>query len=186
MSVIEDDEKEELLLSCRYGDLDDVQAFVTKFGHAPLAEIRDENGNTVLHMTCGNGNIEILDYLLPLVPAALLPAQNNSQSTALHWACINSHLAVVQKLVQWPDGPGVDLIDIKNAAGLSPLGEAEMAGWQEGSKWLTEMMNLDGGPKEEEDEPEVNAQAIEVEIQDADGQIARMTLGKHDSRAVAD
>lgn len=51
-----DEEKEELYLSCRYGDLEDVQAFVTRFGPQPLSDLRDENGNTILHMICGNGH----------------------------------------------------------------------------------------------------------------------------------
>jgi uncharacterized protein len=51
-----DDDKEELLSSCRYGDLEDVQEFVRRFGPEPLGEVRDENGNTILHMVCGNGH----------------------------------------------------------------------------------------------------------------------------------
>lgn len=51
------DEKDELLLSCRYGDLQDVQEFVKLHGKGPLADVRDENGNCVLHMVSGNGHI---------------------------------------------------------------------------------------------------------------------------------
>ncbi|KZT22464.1 ankyrin [Neolentinus lepideus HHB14362 ss-1] len=182
MSGITDEEKDELLLSCRYGDLNDVQEFVKKHGQSALA-VRDENGNTILHMASGNGHIELLEYVLPLVPPSLLSAQNESKSTALHWACINSHLPVIQKLVQFPNGPGVDLIDIKNAAGRSPLAEAEMAGWYEGAKWLVQVMNLDDGAAKEDEEEAVvepSAQDIEVEIQDADGQIARMSIAHPD------
>jgi uncharacterized protein len=57
--VPSDEEKHELLLSCRYGDLEDVQQFVKRFGPGPLADLRDDNGNTVLHMICGNGHIGI-------------------------------------------------------------------------------------------------------------------------------
>jgi uncharacterized protein len=125
---------------------------------------------------------EILDFLLPLVPPSLLSAQNDAGSTALHWAALNSHLDVVQKLVQFPGGPGVDLIDVKNAAGRSPLAEAEMAGFDEGAKWLVEKMKLDtdDGVKEEErpaEEPdEGDTPDVEVEIQDADGGVAKMTI----------
>jgi len=56
------DDKEELLLSCRYGELDEVKQFVGKYGAESLADIRDENGNTVLHMSCGNGH----EGMLPL------------------------------------------------------------------------------------------------------------------------
>jgi hypothetical protein len=51
------EELEDLMLSCRYGDLEDVQAFVERFGWDPVAEVRDESGNTVLHMICGNGHL---------------------------------------------------------------------------------------------------------------------------------
>jgi ankyrin repeat protein len=52
-----EDDEENLILSCRYDDLDEVQSFVTKFGSDALSSVRDDNGNTVLHMTCGNGHI---------------------------------------------------------------------------------------------------------------------------------
>jgi len=89
-------------------------------------------------------------------------------------------------LVGFPEGPGVDLIDIKNRAGLSPLGEAENAGWDEGAKWLVEMMKLDSqsgdDPKEEvgdvnEEDSITTGGDVEIEIQDADGQVARMRIG---------
>ncbi|KAJ6593165.1 ankyrin repeat-containing domain protein [Mycena capillaripes] len=183
------DEQEEFLLSCRYGDLDDVKQFVSQFGVPAAAEIRDDNGNTALHMLCGNGHTDILDYLLPIVPPALISAGNKAQSTALHWAALNSHLEVVKKLVQFPGGPGIDLIDIKNAAGRSPLAEAELAGWDEGAQWLVQMMKLDpGGDVKEGETDDTNdpvdgddvslaAEGIEIEIEDADGQMAKMRIG---------
>jgi hypothetical protein len=90
----------------------------------------------------------------------------------------------VQKLVQFPDGPGVDLIDIKNAAGHSPLAEAELAGWEEGAKWFVEVMNLgeDDGKAGDADAGEdgegemISGQDIEVEIEDADGGIASLSI----------
>lgn len=124
-----------------------------------------------------------MSYLLPLVPSSLLAAQNNSGSTPLHWAALNAHLDIAQKLVRH-DGPGRDLIDIKTKAGLSPLGEAELAGWEEGAKWFVEVMNLDPeGSKEQPEDEEATLDSedganrdIEVEIEDADGRIAKMTI----------
>jgi uncharacterized protein len=121
--------------------------------------------------------------LLPLLSPAIISAQNHSGSTPLHWAALNSHIDIAQKLVQYPSGPGRDLIEIKNIAGRSPLGEAELANWEEGAKWFVQVMNLD-----HEQEPEgldkdgtmdtENGidREIDVEIQDADGQIAKMTI----------
>ncbi|KAL0955685.1 hypothetical protein HGRIS_001909 [Hohenbuehelia grisea] len=180
------DDQEELLLSCRYGELDDVKEFVTKFGAEALADVRDANGNCVLHMACGNGHLDLLNYLLPLVPATLLAARNEAQSTPLHWAAVNAHLDIAQVLVKFSGGPGVDLIDIKNAAGRTPLGEAELAGWDEGATWLVQMMKLDSennnaenetDPVEGEDTLDATAvQDMEVEIEDADGGVAKMTI----------
>jgi len=88
----------------------------------------------------------------------------------------------MQQLVKLPGGPGIDLIDIKNEAGRSPLGEAEMAGWQEGAKWLVEVMKLDTNEIKEEDGDEDgdevidDSQDVEVEIEDADGQVAKMKI----------
>ena len=56
LSIPTDEEKDELLLSCRYGDLEDIQQFVSKFGPDSLNNIRDESRNTVLHMVCANGH----------------------------------------------------------------------------------------------------------------------------------
>jgi hypothetical protein len=127
--------------------------------------------------------IAVLDYLLSVVSPSLLSAQNSSGSIPLHWAALNSHLPIVQKLVEFPGGPGPDLIDIKNAAGRSPLAEAEMAGWENGTKWLIKMMKIEPeqgqlteGDAEAEGEEGLAEKDIQVEIEDADGQIARMTI----------
>jgi len=53
---IPDDAKEDILLACRYGELEDVQAFVEIYGEGSLSEITDENGNTILHMAAANGH----------------------------------------------------------------------------------------------------------------------------------
>ncbi|KAF8529842.1 cytoplasmic protein [Gautieria morchelliformis] len=180
------DDKEDLLLSCRYGDLDDVQRFVGTYGSDSLDDVKDDNGNTVLHMACGNGHEDILDYILPLVSPSLLAVANHSGSTPLHWAALNSHLSTVKKLVLFPHGPGAALIDCKNVAGRSPLGEAELAGWEEGAQWLVGQMALDDGDRgvasKEEDadgeELEQEVGEVEVEIQDAEGRIAKMSLGQ--------
>lgn len=121
--------------------------------------------------------VDVLSYLLPLVSSHLLIRKNHAGSTPLHWAVVNQHLEIVQALVQFPSGPGIDMIDIKNAAGRSPLGEAEIAGWDDGARWLVQVMNLDEAKEQVEEETTLDpSQTIEVEIQDAEGQVARMTL----------
>jgi len=51
------EDTEELLLITRYGELDELKSFIEKFGTKPLVDARDEDGNTVLHMVCGNGHL---------------------------------------------------------------------------------------------------------------------------------
>lgn len=59
-----EEEIEDVILSARFGDLDDLKTFVDTFGKEVLAEARDERGNTVLHMCCGNGHLGM--SLVPL------------------------------------------------------------------------------------------------------------------------
>ncbi|TDL16455.1 cytoplasmic protein [Rickenella mellea] len=181
MTVPTIDERDELLLSCRYGELEEVQQFVEKYGKEIVSDIKDENGNTVLHMVSGNGHLEVLNYLLTIVSPSIIGVLNNSRSSPLHWAALNSHLAVAKTLVEFPGGPGVDLIDIKNDAGRTPLGEAEMAGWDEGARWFVEVMKLDE-KADPEDELRLadSVEDIEVEIEDANGEIARMSISRHE------
>lgn len=47
---------EDVLLCCRYGELDELKEHVENFGPQALETARDENGNTVLHMAAGNGH----------------------------------------------------------------------------------------------------------------------------------
>jgi ankyrin repeat protein len=49
-------EKEDFLLSCRYGELDEVKEYLSKFDTENLLSIRDDNGSTCLHMCAGNGH----------------------------------------------------------------------------------------------------------------------------------
>jgi hypothetical protein len=149
-------------------------------GHKGEQCCNAEKYNLDGNLTFARCFVDVLDYLLAILPPSSLSAQNNSGSTPLHWAALNSHLSVIKTLVQFPGGPGVDLIDIKNAAGRSPLAEAEIVGWDEGATWLVEMMNLDPEQSEGVESGEggeaVVAQDIEVEIEDADGQVAKMTI----------
>jgi uncharacterized protein len=114
------------------------------------------------------------------VPSSLLSTSNRAGSTALHWAALNSQLAAARRLVEFPGGPGVDLIDIKNAAGRSPLGEAEAAGWDEGAKWMVEVMRLVdaggvGAVAEGEGNP-ADSQSEDQDQEDADVGATRISV----------
>lgn len=48
---------EDVLLSCRYGELEELEVFAGEFGWEAVNSARDERGNTALHMACGNGHL---------------------------------------------------------------------------------------------------------------------------------
>lgn len=50
------EDTEDLLLSCRFGDLPDIQHFTATFPTHTLDDVHDDNGNSVLHMAAGNGH----------------------------------------------------------------------------------------------------------------------------------
>lgn len=47
---------EDIILSARYGELEEVESFLSSFGIQPLADARDERGNGCLHMAAANGH----------------------------------------------------------------------------------------------------------------------------------
>ena len=126
-----------------------------------------------MHTDARKSATELLDFLLPIVPSSLLSSQNHAGSTPLHWAALNSQLSTARALVNFPGGLGIDLIDIKNAAGRSSLAEAEVAGWDEGAKWMVEVMRLDDARDVEGGTPLSEDQ---VEFEDTDGRTASMLL----------
>ncbi|WVQ78980.1 hypothetical protein IAT38_001072 [Cryptococcus sp. DSM 104549] len=142
------EEIEDVLLNCRFGELEELQAFVESYGKEAVAAARDERGNTVLHMCCGNGHLEILKYLLPLLPSTLLSTANESGSPPMHWAVSNNHVECVKTLVELPEeqGGGLPLLKQKNASGRDAFlesmfageGKEEVSGWIEGYLYRVE------------------------------------------------
>lgn len=63
------DDYEELILSARYGDVEDLDAFVMRFGVEkgdPKGQLSqcDERGNTALHMASANGHQGMVEHHL--------------------------------------------------------------------------------------------------------------------------
>ncbi|OCF43847.1 cytoplasmic protein [Kwoniella heveanensis CBS 569] len=148
------EEVEEVLLSARYGELDEIKEFVDKFGAESLGPAKDERGNTVLHMCCGNGHLDVLDYLIPLVPKELLQSTNEAGSPPIHWAVSNNHVGCVKALVELPEeqGGGIALLKQTNAAGRDAFAESIFAGEgkEEVSGWIEGYLyKIEGGDDEE-------------------------------------
>lgn len=75
---------------------------------------------------------------------------------------MNSHLQIAKALIEHPKGPGPALIDAHNSAGRSSLGEAELAGWEEGAKYFVEVMGIQEGQMEAEEAKDVVERELET------------------------
>ena len=100
------DQIDDLLLSARYGDLEDLESTLSPLLTASsstasslLASIKNDDANTLLHYASANGHLDVIRYLLPYTDLPLALAQNISGNTALHWAGLNGHLDIVKALV---------------------------------------------------------------------------------------
>lgn len=101
-------------------------------------------------MAAANGHVEVVKYLLSLLPKdeaeKLASRQNESGNTALHWAAYNGHLEVCQLLTQEYN---VDVY-IKNGSGHDAIYEAEANNQEEVENWLLKMFAIEDNVKVEE------------------------------------
>ncbi|KIS66278.1 uncharacterized protein UMAG_05278 [Mycosarcoma maydis] len=100
------DQIDELLLSARYGDLEDLESMLSPLlSCSPsratelLASIKNQDDNTLLHYASANGHLQVVQYLLPHIDLNLSLTQNVSGNTPLHWAGLNGHVQTVKALV---------------------------------------------------------------------------------------
>ncbi|KAI9619944.1 hypothetical protein H4Q26_013925 [Puccinia striiformis f. sp. tritici PST-130] len=113
-----------LILSCRYGDLDDVREFVARFGSSALDDYTDEHGNSCLHMAAANGHEDVVEYLLSNLSKLSSIHRSNeppARNTPLHWAAMNHHLNVLKKLC--PRLTTQEICQV-NGRGMSAMSEA--------------------------------------------------------------
>ncbi|KAL7419133.1 ankyrin repeat-containing protein [Cryptotrichosporon argae] len=168
------EELEDVVLSARYGEVDEIKAFAEQHGWDALVGARDERGNTVLHMACGNGHADVLELVVAHIAPSLLTQTNEAGSPPLHWAVLNNHVACVKLLVELPEerGGGLHLLKQTNGAGRDAFAESifagegkeEVSGWIEGY-----LFRAEGG----EDDDAAAAGAVEggegaAEVETAD------------------
>jgi hypothetical protein len=69
------------------------------------------------------------------------------------------------------------VLDIKNKSGRSAITEAEMNEWAEGVTWMVGVMTVGdtGGAAQETDEV-VESEDVQVEIQDTEGRVAKLSV----------
>ncbi|KAG0045982.1 hypothetical protein BGZ83_008816 [Gryganskiella cystojenkinii] len=159
LSVEDQDHLEELIECARYGELEEIQAVVQSQGldkAKVLLSHQGDYGKTPLHMAAANGHLDVVEYLITIIPAEAVNTQNEQGNTALHWAATNGHLKVVEALVT----KGKADYKLKNAAGHSAMMEAELQECEQVVAWLLintepdEELQEAGDDDDEEEEEE--------------------------------
>lgn len=120
---ISDLKVEDLLDFARYGEVEALTAILESEYASKLALCDDQN-ISLLHMVSANGHLECAEILLkcPQVRENTINICNMEGNTALHWAALNSHVAIVRLLLE----NGAD-INIKNKAERTAFDEAVAA-----------------------------------------------------------
>ena len=114
--TVTDEDREELLLCARYGEVEDLTALLEKGVSANHA---NSTQMTPLHYACANGHLECVRVLQRF---GAVSSPNVSNNYPLHWAVQSQHVEVVQELLASND-PGVDIL-VQNGFGKSALTEA--------------------------------------------------------------
>lgn len=149
------DEMDSIIYDAREGDLDTLKQIFDEISPSILPLIKDDiTSSTAIHTAAANGHIQVLEYLLSIIPKEdakrLVNAQNESGNTPLHWAALNGHLAVVEFLV---DTFQADVF-IKNNAGHDAIFEAENNNREEIEQWFLKKYSVEEEFKFEEGEQE--------------------------------
>ncbi|KAK9764798.1 ankyrin repeat-containing protein [Basidiobolus ranarum] len=152
MTAFPEDVVNEVVLSARYGDVEDLQQITQQYGTSILSS-HSSNGNTPLHMASANGHTEAVQFILQQLPQQLVNAQNEGGNTPLHWAALNGHMEIVELLVKAGADP-----ELKNQANRSAMFEAQQNNHEKIIDFL--LMSLpddgfEGAEEEDEEETEV-------------------------------
>ncbi|TIA97750.1 hypothetical protein E3P89_03698 [Wallemia ichthyophaga] len=131
-------DQEEVILAGRLNEVDQVVEAIDEFGIHALLTARDDRSNSILHMLSANNHLELLKRVIggcggcKDALAATLLHQNQSKSTALHWAATNGNKELAIYLCEQARDVGDDtehkLTFSTNQSGLSAASEAERGG----------------------------------------------------------
>lgn len=128
---------------------------------------RNEAGSTPLHWACLNAHLPCVQRLVGFTPKSLKNTQNEDATSSEEKGKKRIETKVKTVTISEKTGEedddeaenderegegeceedeeaiGATLILLQNKAGHTPLGEAELSGWDEGARWLVGAMNLD-------------------------------------------
>ena len=84
-------------MTCKNGHKDILKYLMPTSSNS--LSIRDEDGNTLIHITCLYGQFSCFEYLVQIEQLSPIDLRNNNQQTPLHLACIKGNLAIVEYLL---------------------------------------------------------------------------------------
>jgi ankyrin repeat protein len=125
-----------LHLMCELGVLDRVKNLIEMYGNV---EARDENGRTPLHIACGNGHIDVAEYLICECGCDKEARDNYLQFTPLFVACLNGKTDMVKYLISRLGCK----VDIRGATGITPLHVACAKGYTDIVEYLIHQCGCD-------------------------------------------
>lgn len=149
------EEMDAVIYDAREGDLENLKEIFDEISPSLLMKIKDDiSSSTTIHMAAANGHVEVLDYLLSILPKedakTLVNQPNNSGNTPLHWAAFNGHLEVIKLLTEKYEGD----VFLKNQAGRDVMFEAENNDKEEIEQWFLKKYSVEDDFKVEEGDEE--------------------------------
>ncbi|RIA96217.1 ankyrin repeat-containing domain protein [Glomus cerebriforme] len=153
-SALSEEVIEEIIACARYGELEELRTMMNSYPVSHL-ELKDDLGNTALHMASANGHLEIVEFIIQALGSLLervVNTQNDSGNTPLHWSALNGHEKVVELLIK--NGANAK---IENKAGRTPMYEAQQNNHEKVVEFL--LANVDPAKGEESDSTENDDQA---------------------------
>lgn len=152
VTSLSQEEKDAIIYDAREGDLEFLTEVFTKMAPPSLLPTIKEETTliTPVHAAAANGHIDVVKYLLSLLPKeeaeAFAAIQNDSGNTALHWAAYNGHLEVCQLLAEEYH---VNVF-IRNHAGHDAIYEAGNNSKEEVENWFLKQYAIEDNVKVED------------------------------------
>ncbi|TIB93879.1 hypothetical protein E3Q19_00730 [Wallemia mellicola] len=163
-------DQEEVIFAARLNEREELEDFINEYGLDAVLNARDERSNSILHMLSANNHYELLKAVIKFEDDAFIEKyssllentllhQNESKSTALHWASTNGNKEVAIFLCDLSKKLKGEvehkLTFSTNQSGQSAASEAERGGHDDlVVELLARMDALDNGTQKQENEKE--------------------------------
>lgn len=160
--ILTKEEENCLLEDARFGDLEELTQVFDEISKSYILSIKDEQNNTMIHMSAANNHLEVLKYLLgklsPEEGVELVNRGNAEGNTALHWASVNGNFEIVKYLCEEFKADPFK----KNAFQHDAIFEAEQNGKDEIETWFLNKFDIE--PVNEDDEINIKISNNDVEV----------------------